>query len=198
MSGLSSLLKTQGDSPLIAVMPLDMLFQSDREYVIHQLHKEECLSWVTLYYGENLRKQIAFCPYCGVMNENTTTAYSHARKHLGITFLWRVLHQTVQGATAPLPTYEDLSPLSHEQARGFSVKCEEEVAKLPPPPPTHENLEVFLIWRPLACVCDRDPWSPLSETFGLLSVMFDFDSWRLSPRVFKCLIYFVTIYNKIN
>ena len=87
VSGLSSLLKTQGDSPLIAVVPLDMLFQSDREYVIHQLHKEECLSWVTLYYSENLQKQIAFCPYCGVMNENTTTAYSHTRKHLGITFL---------------------------------------------------------------------------------------------------------------
>ena len=87
MSGLSSLLKTQGDSPLIAVMPPDMLFRSDREYVIHKLHKEDCLSRVTIYYGENLRKQIAFCPYCGVTNKNTTTAYSHARKHLGITFL---------------------------------------------------------------------------------------------------------------
>ena len=87
VSGLSSLLKTQGDSPLIAVVPPDMLFQSDREYMIHKLHKEDCLSRVTLYYGKNLRKQIAFCPYCGVMNENTTTAYSHARKHLGITFL---------------------------------------------------------------------------------------------------------------
>ena len=52
--GLSSFLKTQGDSPLIAVIPPDMLFQSDREYVIHKLHKEDCLSWVTLYYGENL------------------------------------------------------------------------------------------------------------------------------------------------
>ena len=87
MSGLSSLLKTQGDSPLIAVMPPDMLFWSDREYVIHKLHEEDCLSRVTIYYGENLRKQIAFCPYCGVMNENTATTYSHARKHLGITFL---------------------------------------------------------------------------------------------------------------
>ena len=54
MSSLSSLLKTQGDSPLIAVIPPDMLFQSDREYVIHKLDKEDCLSWVTLYYGENL------------------------------------------------------------------------------------------------------------------------------------------------
>ena len=87
MSGLSSLLKTQGDSPLIAVVPPDMLFQSDQKHVIHKLHEEDCLSRVTIYYGENLRKQIAFCPYCGVTNKNTTTAYSHVRKHLGITFL---------------------------------------------------------------------------------------------------------------
>ena len=87
VSGLSSLLKTQGDSPLIAVIPPGMLFQSEREYVIHQLHEADCLSWVTVYYGENQQKQIAFCPYCGIMNENTATAYSHARKHLGITLL---------------------------------------------------------------------------------------------------------------
>ena len=87
MSGLSSLLKTQGDSPLIDVIPPDMLFRSDREYLIHKLHEEDCLSRMTIYYGESLRKQIAFCPYCGVMNENTTTTYSHVRKHLGITFL---------------------------------------------------------------------------------------------------------------
>ena len=54
VSGLSSLLKTQGDSPLIAVVPPDMLFQSDQEYVIHKLHEEDCLSPVTLYYGKNL------------------------------------------------------------------------------------------------------------------------------------------------
>ena len=87
VSGLSSFLKTQGDSPLIAVVPPDMLFWSDREYVIHKLHEEDCLSRVTIYYGKNLQKQIAFCPYCGVTNENTATAYSHARKHLRITFL---------------------------------------------------------------------------------------------------------------
>ena len=87
VSGLSSLLNTQGDSPLIAVIPPDMLFQCDREYVIHQLHEADCLSRVTVYYGENQQKQTAFCPYCGVMNENSVTAYSHARKHLGMTFL---------------------------------------------------------------------------------------------------------------
>ena len=87
VSSLSSLLNTQGDSPLIAIIPPDMLFQSEREYVIHQLHEADCLSRVTVYYSENQRKQIVFCPYCGVMNENTATTYSHARKHLGITFL---------------------------------------------------------------------------------------------------------------
>ena len=56
-----------------------------------------------------------------------------------------MLHQTVQGATAPLPTYEDLPPLSHEQAGGFSAECEEEVAKLPLPPLAHENSEVLLV-----------------------------------------------------
>ena len=87
VSGLSSLLNTQGDSPLIAVIPPDMLFQSEQEYVIHQLHEANCLSQVTVYYGENQQKQIVFCPYCRVMNKNSITTYSHARKHLGITFL---------------------------------------------------------------------------------------------------------------
>ena len=53
VSGLGSLLNTQGDSPLIAVTPPDMLFQYEREYVIHQLHEAECLARVSVYYGEN-------------------------------------------------------------------------------------------------------------------------------------------------
>ena len=38
VSGLGSLLNTQGDSPLIAIIPPDMSFQYEQEYVIHQLH----------------------------------------------------------------------------------------------------------------------------------------------------------------
>ena len=87
VSSLGSLLNTQGDSPLIAVIPPDMSFQYEQEYVIHQLHEAECLAWVSVYYGKNQQKQIAFFPYCGIMNENSATAYSDARKHLGITFL---------------------------------------------------------------------------------------------------------------
>ena len=53
VSGLGSLLNTQGDSPLIAVIPPDMSFQYEWEYVIHQLHKAECLARVSVYYDEN-------------------------------------------------------------------------------------------------------------------------------------------------
>ena len=61
VSDLSSLLNTQGDSPLIAIIPPDMLFQYEREYVIHQLHEADCLAQVSIYYGKNQQKQIAFC-----------------------------------------------------------------------------------------------------------------------------------------
>ena len=53
VSGLGSLLNTQGDSPLIAIIPPDMSFQYEREYVIHQLHKAECLARVSIYYDDN-------------------------------------------------------------------------------------------------------------------------------------------------
>ena len=72
-----------------------------------------------------------------------------------------MLHQAVQGATAPISIYEDLPPLSHEPAGGFLTECEEEVAKLPPPPLTHENPGVLPVQRPQACVSDRDLWSPV-------------------------------------
>ena len=53
VSGLGSLLNTQGDSPLIAVIPPDMPFQYEREYEIHRLHKAECLARVSIYYDDN-------------------------------------------------------------------------------------------------------------------------------------------------
>ena len=87
LSGLESLLNKDKTSPLIAVILQEMDFQYEQEYVIHKLHKSESLNQIPISYDTNQRKQIAFCPYCGVMNENTATAHSHARKHLGIAFL---------------------------------------------------------------------------------------------------------------
>ena len=87
LSGLESLLNTDKANPLIAVILPEMDFQYKWEYVIYKLHKSESLNQISISYDTNQRKQIAFCPYCGVMNENTATALSHARKHLGIAFL---------------------------------------------------------------------------------------------------------------
>ena len=53
ISGLGPLLNTQGDSPLIAIIPPDMPFQYEREYAIHQLHKVECLARMSIYYDDN-------------------------------------------------------------------------------------------------------------------------------------------------
>ena len=87
LSGLESLLSKDKTSPLIAVILPEMDFQYEREYVIHKLHKSESLNQISISYDTNQRKQIAFCPYCGVMNENMATAQGHVRKHLGIAFL---------------------------------------------------------------------------------------------------------------
>ena len=87
LSGLESLLNKDKTSPLIAVILPEMDFQYEWEYVIQKLHKSKSLNRITISYDTNQRKQIAFCPYCGVMNENTATTLSHARKHLGIAFL---------------------------------------------------------------------------------------------------------------
>ena len=87
LSGLESLLNKDKTSILIAVILPEMDFQYEREYVVHKLHKSESLNQISISYDTNQRKQIAFCPYCGVMNKNTATAHGHVRKHLGITFL---------------------------------------------------------------------------------------------------------------
>ena len=87
LPGLESLLDKDKASPLIAVIVPEMNFQYEWEYVIHKLHKSKSLNRISILYDTNQRKQITFCPYCGVMNENTATAHSHTRKHLRIAFL---------------------------------------------------------------------------------------------------------------
>ena len=71
---LESLLDKDKASPLITMILPEMDFQYEWEYVIHKLHKSKSLNWISISYDTNQRKQIAFCPYCGVMNENTATA----------------------------------------------------------------------------------------------------------------------------
>ena len=165
VSGLSSLLNTQGDSPLIAIIPPDMLFQYEREYVIHQLPKADCLAWVSIYYGKNQWKQIAFCPYCGVMNENSVTTYSHARKHLGITFFcggcYGKLYKAPQHLSHHMKSCRPcLMNRPEGSQRSVRKKCK---ASTPASCPREWTAalasEALLVQRPLVSSCYGDPWS---------------------------------------
>ena len=83
LSGLESLLNKDKTSPLIAVILPEMDFQYEWEYVIHKLHESESLNQISISYDTNQRKQIAFCPYCWVMNENTATVSAMGGSTLG-------------------------------------------------------------------------------------------------------------------
>ena len=87
VSNLEHVLNKEKSSPLIAVVLPEVDFNFDKEFIITQVHKVECLNRVSISLDTHLRKQIAFCPYCGVMNENTLTTHSHVRKHLGLAYL---------------------------------------------------------------------------------------------------------------
>ena len=60
--GLGSLLNKERSSPLIAVVLPKMEFQYKQEYVIHRLHKSECLCWVSISYDANQRSRLPSAP----------------------------------------------------------------------------------------------------------------------------------------
>ena len=62
---------------LIIVVPPNSP-QLEKEHFLDHLHSHEALQRYSLGVGK-LRKQFAFCPYCGIRSENQVSAYSHAR-----------------------------------------------------------------------------------------------------------------------
>ena len=87
VSRIDSLLRKDKEKyPLIAVVPPKLNFGGEKEYIIKELHFLDSLNRVQIGTGED-KKQVAFCPYCGVMSENKLSSVSHARKHLGIGYL---------------------------------------------------------------------------------------------------------------
>ena len=71
---------------LTAVMPPEFHMGMDREFLLTNFHQHECLVRQSISIGGRHR-QLAFCPYCGVINENSETALSHVRKHLDLLFV---------------------------------------------------------------------------------------------------------------
>ena len=76
----------QGVPSLIAVAPPDFHVGSDKEFLLSNFHRHGCLMRQS-FNIEGKQRQLGFCPYCGVINENSDMALSHVRKHLDLQFV---------------------------------------------------------------------------------------------------------------
>ena len=74
-----------GAPSLSAVVPPKHPGVTDREFLLMNFHRHGCLARQSLTV-ESRRRQLAFCPYCGIINENADTAFSHVHKHLDFLF----------------------------------------------------------------------------------------------------------------
>ena len=82
---LSTFVNT-GPPSLTAVVPLEIHMGMDKEFLLTNFHQHECLVRQSISIGGRCR-QLAFCPYCGVVNENSETTLSHVWKHLDLLFV---------------------------------------------------------------------------------------------------------------
>ena len=81
-----SAFQDQGVPSLIAVVPPDFHVGSNKEFLLSNFHRHVYLVRQS-FNIEGRRRQLAFCPYCGVINENSNMALSHVRKHLDLQFV---------------------------------------------------------------------------------------------------------------
>ena len=85
LAALSAFVNT-GPPSLTAVVPPEIRVDTDKEFILTNFHRHEYLMRQSISIGKR-RRQLAFCPYCGVVNENSETALSHVRKHLDLLFV---------------------------------------------------------------------------------------------------------------
>ena len=77
---------SQGTPSLTAVVPAEFRVGTDKEFLLSNFHHHQCLMRQP-FSLEGRHRQLAFCPYCRVINENSDTALSHVRKHLDLQFV---------------------------------------------------------------------------------------------------------------
>ena len=82
---LSAFVNT-GLPSLTSIVPLKFCVGTHREFLLTNFHQHECLVRQSISIGGRHR-QLVFCPYCGVINENSETTLSHMRKHLDLLFV---------------------------------------------------------------------------------------------------------------
>ena len=80
-----------GAPSLMAVVPPQFPGGTDKEFLLTSFHRHGSLARQSLNI-EGKQRQLAFCPYCGIINKNADTALSHVRKHLDLLFVCRGCH----------------------------------------------------------------------------------------------------------
>ena len=68
---------------LMAVVPPNFPLGIDKEFMLTSFHIRGCLRRASLTVSGK-RRQVAFCPYCGITNENSKMGLNHVRKHLDV------------------------------------------------------------------------------------------------------------------
>ena len=71
---------------LVAVAPPEFCVGPNKEFLLCNFHCHGCLVRQS-FNLEGRCRQLAFCPYCGVINKDSDTALSHVRKHLALQFV---------------------------------------------------------------------------------------------------------------
>ena len=77
---------SQGAPSLIAVVPPEFNVGMDKEFLLCNFHHHQCLMRQS-FNLEGRCRQVAFCPYCRVINENSDMVLSHVRKYLDLQFV---------------------------------------------------------------------------------------------------------------
>ena len=77
---------SQGAPSMTAVVPPEFCVGTDKEFLLSNFHHHQCLVRQS-FSLDGRHRQLTFCPYCGVINENSDTALSHVRKHLDLQFI---------------------------------------------------------------------------------------------------------------
>ena len=82
---------SQGVPSLTAIVPPDFRMGTDKEFLLSNFHCHECLMRQSFSIAGRCR-QFGFCPYCGVINENSNMALSYMRKPLDLQFICGVCY----------------------------------------------------------------------------------------------------------
>ena len=68
---------------LTAVVPPNFPLGMDKEFMLTSFHLRACLRRASLMVSGK-RRQVTFCPYCGITNDNAEMGLNHVRKHLDV------------------------------------------------------------------------------------------------------------------